>query len=52
LLVHMETDISVETLALRREMAAQPRLNKIGNRSKMLDSMHPFEETRISLRPD
>jgi hypothetical protein len=42
--VHMETDISVETLALRREMAAQPGLNKITNRSKMLDSTASPEE--------
>ena len=43
--VHMETDISVETLALRREMAVQPGLNKITNRSKMLDCIASFEET-------
>jgi hypothetical protein len=38
--VHMETDISVETLALRREMAVQPRLDKLPNRWKMLDALH------------
>jgi hypothetical protein len=44
--VHMETDISVETLALGREMAAQPRLNKIGNRSKMPDSIASLRRRR------
>ena len=43
--VHMKTDISVETLALRREMAPQPGLNKITNRSKMPDRIASFEET-------
>jgi hypothetical protein len=38
--VHLETDISVETLVLRREMAAQSRLDKLPNRSKMLDALH------------
>jgi hypothetical protein len=36
----METDISVETLDLRREMAAQPRIDKLSNISKMLDALH------------
>jgi hypothetical protein len=44
--VHMETDISVETLALRREMAAQPGLNKITNRPKMPDRLHLLRRRR------
>jgi len=43
--VHMETDISVETLVLRREMAAQPWLNKMTIRSKMLERIASFEQT-------
>jgi hypothetical protein len=41
----IHTDISVETLALRREIAAQPSFSRICNRSKMLDSAASFEET-------